>query len=113
MDEEEVTAFNRRVVEKKWLLRGEKDMIVVFRKYKEKILHRMGLTLEKHQFKMDLVIQVKMIREDREGNIQKVSQHFYGGPRTIIRENQFEESYEESTKKIGKNLDEWMKNGSG
>ena len=73
--------------------------MVVFRKYKEKILHRMGLTLEKHQFKMDLVIQVKMIREDREGNTEEVSQHFYGGARTILRENQFEEAYDESTKK--------------
>ena len=60
-------------MEKKWLLRGEKDMMVVFRKYKEKLLHRMSLTLEKHQFKMDLVIQVKMIREDREGNTEEVT----------------------------------------
>ena len=92
LDEEETTAFNRRIVEKKWYLRGERDILEVFRKYRERILHRMGLTLQKHQFKMDLVINARMNREDKDGFQETVNQMFYGGARTILRENQFDEA---------------------
>ena len=113
LDEEETSAFNRRIVEKKWNLRNESDLLEVFSKYKEKILHRMGLTLEKHQFKMDIVILAQMTREDREGYIEEVRQFFYGGARTVLREDQFDDQYSESTKKIWNDFDKWISNGSG
>ena len=71
---------------------GERDILEVFRKYRERILHRMGLTLQKHQFKMDLVINARMNREDKDGFQETVNQMFYGGARTILRENQFDEA---------------------
>ena len=69
LDDGETSAFKRRIVEKKWNLRNERDLLEVFKKYKEKIIHRMGVTLEKHQFKMDIVILAQMTREGREGYI--------------------------------------------
>ena len=60
---------------------------------------------------MDLVINARMNREDKDGFQETVNQMFYGGARTILRENQFDEAYNESINKIWKNLTEWLSNG--
>jgi hypothetical protein len=62
---------------------------------------------------MDIVIKVKMYRQDREGEKEEVSQAFYGEPRLILRVEEFEEAYSESVKKIWSDFDAWMSNGSG
>ena len=51
--------------------------------------------LRKHQIKIDKVIKVRMSRQDQEGEHQKVSQAFYEGLKLILREEDFDEAYEE------------------
>ena len=109
----EVSAFNKRFVEKKWLIRGQKDILKVFANYREKVNHAVTRALRKHQLKKDLVIRVKMSRQDQEGEQQEVSQAFYGGPRLIFRVDDFDEAYDESVKKIWGDFDQWLSHGSG
>ena len=112
-EDEERTAFNRRIVEKRWYVRGHKDMLEAFKKYKKSIFHSVNLALKRNQIKIDIVIQVTMYRVDKDGNKEEVSQMFYGGPRVILRENQYDEAFDESVKKIWLDFDAWMANGSG
>ena len=70
-------------MQKKWFVRGQKDIFEVFKKYREGVFHAVKLALNKHQIKMDIVIKVKMYRQDREGEKEEVSQAFYG--RLIMR----------------------------
>ena len=102
----EVSAFNKRLVEKKWFIRGQKDILKVFTNYREKVNHAVTRALRKHQLKIDLVIKVRMSRQDQEGEQQEVSQAFYGGPRLILRSDDFDEAYDESVKKIWGNFDQ-------
>ena len=44
----EVSAFNKRLVEKKWFIRGQKDILKVFADYKEKVNHAITRALRKH-----------------------------------------------------------------
>ena len=62
---------------------------------------------------MDIVIRVKMSRQDQEGDQQEVSQLFYGGIRLILRIEDYDEAYDESIKKIWADFDKWLSNGSG
>ena len=54
-----------------------------------------------------------MSRQDQEGDQQEVSQAFFGGPRLILRADDFDESYDESVKKIWGDFDQWLSHGSG
>ena len=47
-----------------------------------------------------------MSRQDQEGEHQEVSQAFYGGPRLILRSDDFDEAYDESVKKIWSDFDQ-------
>ena len=109
----EKTAFKKRLVEKKWFIRGEKDILKVFMDYRERVKDAVTRAMRRHQLKMDMVIRVKMSRQDQEGEQQEVSQLFYGGPRLILRNEDFDEAYDESIKKIWADFDKWLSNGSG
>ena len=69
----EKTAFKKRLVEKKWFIRGEKDILKVFMDYREKVRDAVRRVLRRHQLKMDIVIRVRMSRQDQEGEHQEVS----------------------------------------
>ena len=109
----EKSAFNKRLVEKKWFIRGQKDILKVFMNYRERVNNAVTRALRKHQLKIDLVIKVRMSRQDQEGEQQEVSQAFYGGQKLILRAEDFHEAYDESVKKIWNDFDKWLSNGSG
>ena len=69
--------------------------------------------LRRHQLKIDLVIKVRMSRQDQEGEQQEVSQAFYGSPRLILRPEDFDEAFDESVKKIWGDFDKWLRVDSG
>ena len=58
----EKTAFKKRLVEKKWFIRGEKDILKVFMDYRERVRDAVERALRRHQLKMDIVIRVKISR---------------------------------------------------
>ena len=109
----EKTAFKKRLVEKKWFIRGEKDILKVFMDYRERVRDAVKRALRRHQLKMDIVVRVRMSRQDQEGEQQEVSQLFYGGVRLILRIEDYDEAYDESIKKIWADFDKWLSNGSG
>ena len=100
VDQRDVSAFNK----------GRKDIVKVFTNYKKRV--RNVVILRKHQLKIDLVIKVRMSRQDQEGEQQEVSQAFYGGLKLILRQEDFDEAYDESVKKIWIDFDHWFSNGS-
>ena len=93
--------------------KGEQDILKVFTNFKERVRNAVIRALRKHQLKIDLVIQVRMSRQDQEGEQQEVSQAFYGGQKLILRAEDFHEAYDESVKKIWGDFDKWLSNGSG
>ena len=109
----EKSAFKKQLVEKKWFIRGEKDILKVFMDYREGVRTSVTRALRKSQLKMNIVIRVRMSRQDKEGEIDEVSQNFSGGQRLILRIEDFDLAYDESTKKIWGDFDNWLSNGSG
>ena len=98
------SAFNKQFVQKKWFIRREKDILKVFRDYRERVKH--AVLWRRYQQKIDLVIKVRMSRQDKEGEYQEVSQAFCGGARLISRAEDFDEVYDESVKKIWSDFDQ-------
>ena len=58
---------------------GEKDILKVFTNYRERVKNAVIRALRKHQLKIDLVLSVRMSRQDQKGEQQEVSQAFCGG----------------------------------
>ena len=54
----EVSAFYKQLVEKKWFIRGQKDILKVFTNYRVKVNHAVTRALRKHQLKIDLVKKI-------------------------------------------------------
>ena len=44
----------------------------------------MRLVFHQNQFKMNMVILTKIIREEKEGGVEEVNHYFHGGTRTTI-----------------------------
>merc|ERR1712240_158474 len=109
----EKSAFKKQLVEKKWFIRGEKDILKVFMDYREGVRTSVTRALRKSQLKMNIVIRVRMSRQDKEGEIDEVSQNFSDGQRLILRLEDFDEAYDESIQKIWGDFDNWLSNGSG
>ena len=109
----EKSAFKKQLVEKKWFIRGEKDILKVFMDYREGVRTSVTRALRKSQLKINIVIRVRMSRQDKEGEIDEVSQNFSGGQRLILRIEDFDLAYDESTQKIWGDFDNWLSNGSG
>ena len=91
----EVSAFSKQLVKKKWFIRGQTYILKVFTNYRVKVNHAVTRALRKHQLKIDLVIKVRMSRQDQEVEQQEVSQAFYGGQRLILKADDFDEAYKE------------------
>ena len=111
IDETERTAFKNMLIEKQWMLRGEKDILEMFKKFKSKLIHRMGLVLDQQQYRMNITILTKMIREDKEGGIEEVNHYFNGGARFIPRDDRFGDEYNDSVKSMEKQFEEYLSNG--
>ena len=77
-------------------------MLKVFYDYRGRVKY--VVLWRKHQQKIVSVIQVRMSRQDKEGEHQEVLQLFCGGSRLILRAEDFDEGYEESVKKIWRDL---------
>merc|ERR1711873_69948 len=63
----EKSAFKKQLVEKKWFIRGEKDILKVFMDYREGVRTSVTRALRKSQLKINIVIRVRMSRQDKEG----------------------------------------------
>ena len=70
-----------------------KDILKVFCDYRGRVKH--AVLWKKHQKKIDLIIKVRMSKQDKEGEYQEVSQAFCGGARLILRSEDFDEAYDE------------------
>ena len=86
--------------------KGRKDILKIFMNYRERVKNSVTIALRKHQLKIDLVIKVRMSRQDQEGEQQEVSQAFYGVLKLVLREEDFDEAYDESVKKIWVDFDQ-------
>ena len=60
----EKSAFKKQLVEKKWFIRGEKDILKVFMDYREGVRTSVTRDLRKSQLKMNIVIRVRMVGKD-------------------------------------------------
>ena len=101
------------IIAKQWKLKGQKDILLMFIKFKSKLLHRINLVFHQNQFKMNIVILTKIIREDKEGGKEEVNHYFNGGTRFILRGDQFEDAYDDSVNNIEKSFEDYTSNWSG
>ena len=93
--------------------KGRKSYLESLTNYKERVRNAFIIALRKQQLKIDLVLSVCMSRQDKEVEQQEVSQAFCGGSRLIFGEEDFDEAYDESVKKIWIDFDKWLSNVSG
>ena len=109
----EKSAFNGTLSDKTWFIRGNKDLFSLLKDYKEKIKHSLMLALKKSPLKYYITVKTRFSRTDKDGYKEEQSTYLHGMYHTMLREEQFDETYDSSTQKIWNSFETFIKKGSG
>ena len=108
------TAFERIIKNRVWPIRGSVDPLQTLLTYKNRIKGALLYELKRQgPQKFEIILNVIYNKFDQEGNKVTDTGYHRGSNYTFLREENYDEFFEESRKLIWKSLDEWMKEGSG
>ena len=107
------SAFNGKIQERAWFVRGSTDPLGALKEYKERIKTVLFLSLKKNPQKFYIAIKVRFFKRDKDGHKSEDSAFFHGTMHTVLRKEDFEEAYQTSLQKIWKSFDIFIRNGSG
>ena len=95
-------------------MRGSKDPIGALNRQKKRLQDELFMALKKvGPQKWYIAIKVMFYKMDKSENKIYASAYFHGAMQTLLRKEDFEESYHNSMNKIWQAFDEYLKNGSG
>ena len=119
-DEEEInhpnvkSAFQNIMKERTWHVRGFKDPIGALNTHKKRIKHELLYTLRKvGPQKWYIVLKCRFYQLDKRGNRTEDSSFFHGTMQTLLRREEFEDTYQSTMNKIWQAFDVYLKKGSG
>ena len=107
------SAFNGKMQERAWFIRGSTDPLGALRDYKNRIRDALFLSLKKNPQKFYIAVKVRFFKKDKDGHKSEDSAFFHGAMHTVLRKEEFEEAYQTSLQKIWKSFDKFIRNGSG
>merc|ERR1711942_117164 len=112
-DEPVRSAFNGKMQERAWFIRGSTDPLGAVKEYKNRIRDALFLSLKKSPQKFYIAVKVRFFKRDKDGHKTEDSAFFHGTMHTLLRTEDFEEAYQTSLQKIWKSFDIFLRNGSG
>ena len=112
-DEPVRSAFNGKLQERAWFIRGTTDPLGALKEYKNRIRDALYLSLKKNPQKFYIAVKVRFFKKDKDGHRIEDSAFFHGSMHTVLRKEDFEEAYQTSLQKIWKSFDIYIRNGSG
>ena len=107
-DEENVSesAFNRMFLTKTWRIRGARDPLTLMKEKTFDIKRHLIHLLTESPVKFYIVMTITMVKEDRvTGEKQKMTSHFEGGTKTLLRATKIKEHIDASAEKINQRSD--------
>ena len=107
------SAFKGKLQERVWNIRQYTDPHIALNKFKLRIRDAIMLSLKRNPQKFYIAIKVKFFKRDKDGNKIEQIACFHGSMHTLLRKEEFEESFQSSLRKIMKAYDEFTRNGSG
>ena len=108
------SAFNGKMTEKTFFVRGHKDPVGALNTRKSRLEHELQQLLKKvGPQKWYVAVKCRMYKLDKDGNRMEVSSFFHGAMQTLLRSEDFEDSYQSSLNKIWQSFDVYLKRGSG
>ena len=108
------SAFNGKMTEKTFYVRGHKDPVGALNSRKRRLEHELQQLLKKvGPQKWYVAVKCRMYKLDKDGNRMEVSSFFHGAMQTLLRSEDFEDSYQSSLNKIWQSFDVYLKRGSG
>ena len=107
------SAFGGKMQERVWFIRGSTDPLGALQEYKQRIRDALFLSLKQNPQKYYIAIKVRFFKQDKDGNRTEDSAFFHGTMHTLLRDEEFEEAFQTSLKKIWSAFDVYLKNGSG
>ena len=109
----EETAFNKTLLTKTWRIRGSRDPLSLMNSYRKNITHYLISLLIKSPRKFYIILDITMVKKNREGSHQKVTTYFRSSAKTILRSTQINEMLEDCSKQINTAFDSFTQKGSG
>ena len=102
------TAFRGKLQERVWNIRQYTDPHIALNKFKVRIRDAITLSLKRNPQKFYIAIKVKFFKRDKDGNKIEQIAYFHGSMHTLLRKEEFEESFQSSLRKIMKAYDEFL-----
>ena len=115
-DEENVSesAFNRMFLTKTWRIRAARDPLTLMNNKTFDIKRHLIHLLTESPVKFYIVMTITMVKEDQfTDDKERITSHFQGGTRTLLRATKINKNIEESAEKINQSFDEFLRRGSG
>ena len=113
VDSSEQSAFNKLLLTKTWRIRGARDPLTLMSDYKKNMTHYLIGLVMKDPRKFYLVMQITLVKKNREGTHERLTSYFRSSIRTILRSSQINEILEESATQINTSFENFIQRGSG
>ena len=113
VDSSEQSAFNKLLLSKTWRIRGARDPLTLMSDYKKNMTHYLIGLVMKNPRKFYLVMQITLVKKNREGTHERLTTYFRSSIRTILRSLQINEMLEESATQINTSFENFIQRGSG
>ena len=113
VDSSEQSAFNKLLLTKTWRIRGARDPLTLMSDYKKNMTHYLIGLVMKDPRKFYLVMQITLVKKNREGTHERLTTYFRSSIRTILRSSQINEILEESATQINTSFENFIQRGSG
>ena len=112
-DINEETAFNKTLLTKNWKIRGSKDPLTLMSGYKKNITNYLISLLKKSPHKIHFVMEITMVKKNREGTHQRVVAYFRSLIKTMLTSSQINGIIEDASRQINSAIENYTQKGSG
>ena len=108
------SAFKEKLWERKYKIRGQKDLLKCLNKYKAKYFRNIIKYFKRKHGGLNFYIdvQTEMEKVDKDGNVQEASPHLTSGTRRLTIMGDYDYLFEKAISKILKRFEEWISEGS-
>ena len=112
-DSSQESAFNKTLLTKTWRIRGSKDPLTLMNSYKGNLKHYITSLLIQNPRKFYIVIEITMVKKNKDGVHERASSYFRSSTRTILRSTEINEMLDESSQQINTSFENFVQRGSG
>ena len=112
---EDSSSFKTKIWERKYMIRGQKDLLQCLYKYKAKYFRSLIKYFKRKHGGLNFYIDVQtdLQKVDHDGNVQEASPYFSSGTRRLTDMTDYNHLFEKAVSNILESFEQWVSEDSG